>query len=157
METPDINIASILQDCQKGAPLYSTPFGVVYFQGILSDDTILTCDENNRKWTFYPNGSYIHNRKECVLFPSHDQRNWSRFEPPVLPPFEVKKISVGETFFYVNAVGEVVEETALRMDPNGVLEIGWLFGNQFNTREQAEYAAKKVKELLLSFRKEEEK
>lgn len=153
MDTPEINIASILQDCPKGAPLYSTPFGVVYFQGINDNSEIITIDENGRMWSFYSDGTYMHNADECVLFPSHDQRNWSRFEPPVLPPFEVKRVP-NDIYSFVDSYGEADSIMDYAGDRD---KYRWEHGNYFNNREQAEYAAKKVKELLLSLRKEEEK
>ena len=80
-----LNLVKILKDCPKGTKLYSTAFGDVYFYGISdnkeypigiavagnSDYRTLTCD--GKLWRDYGG--------ECILFPSKEQRDWSKFKP----------------------------------------------------------------------------
>ena len=83
----NINLTRILKDCPEGFELYSSLHGKVIFSGI---------DENSLKFpidcTDYK-GSFISFTKEgchyntysdaeCVLFPSKNQRDWSKFTAP---------------------------------------------------------------------------
>lgn len=78
-----MNIAEILKYCPKGTKLYSTAFGEVELISIYSlAGTILVQNPHDTHFTFYSNGSYTLDG-ECVLFPSRDQRDWSKFRLPV--------------------------------------------------------------------------
>lgn len=77
-----MNIAEILKYCPEGTKLYSTVFGEVEFSKINPDDMIVINVKDNGPRVFLRNGSYS-KYGECVLFPSKDQRNWSKFRPPV--------------------------------------------------------------------------
>lgn len=77
-----MNIAEILKYCPKGTKLYSTVFGEVKFSKINPDDMIVIIIKDNSKRVFRKDGSYSE-YGECVLFPSKDQRNWSKFRLPV--------------------------------------------------------------------------
>lgn len=77
-----MNIAEILKYCPKGTKLYSTIFGNVKLQKILDEGLIevtLSCGAIER---FFKDGLYTDDG-ECVLFPSKDQRDWSKFRLPV--------------------------------------------------------------------------
>lgn len=150
----EINIAEILKDCPKGMKLYSPAYGYVYLKSvdfrkvIDGDDYIeigIKVELGNavsyiqcfNEYGKIPGSEY----SECMLFPSKDQRNWSRFEPIVPVSYfigDYGKIWVKK--------GEDTEEDIERKE----------FGNDFATFEQAEYAAKEVKKLFLSLRKEAE-
>ena len=82
----NLNLVEILKDCPKGTKLYSTTYGDVKFIRVnqnddvyypieikLSDDSITSVTTDGRLCEYY-NG-------ECVLFPSKDQRDWSKFKP----------------------------------------------------------------------------
>ena len=83
-----INLVSILKHCPEGTKLYSPIFGEVTFKGISSSKNIL-CKATKydgeittvaftrlgRGYCDFPNA-------ECVLFPSKDQRDWSKFQIP---------------------------------------------------------------------------
>ena len=105
----NLNLVEILKDCPKGTKLYSTAFGDVHFYRISdneeypigiavagnSDYRTLTCD--GKLWRDY--GS------ECILFPSKEQRDWSKFTAPwykkdrfdlkTLQPFDKVLVKVG--------------------------------------------------------------
>lgn len=81
-----MNIANLLKYCPKGTKLYSTIFGEVTFDRIdvneeypilvyKIDDTHISFDEEGRYVKYY--------NSECVLFPSKDQRDWSKFRLPL--------------------------------------------------------------------------
>lgn len=95
----NINLVEILKDCPKGTKLYSPLVGTVIFQYISEDIPypIITCyhDELGDKYNFTKEGKYYDNKGgECLLFPSKDQRDWSKFkchkpkfDPKALQPY----------------------------------------------------------------------
>lgn len=79
-----INIAEILKDCPKGTKLYSPLCGKCYFD-CLNMGTIICKKQNTQEITFTSEGYYmlpIFNDCECVLFPSKENRDWSKFQRP---------------------------------------------------------------------------
>lgn len=96
----NIDLTKILKHCPKGTKLYSPIFGEVDFIKIHNDAKypIIT-----RKGAYNPNFTdeglyYADEGEECLLFPSKDQRDWSkftapwykkeRFDPKTLQPFD---------------------------------------------------------------------
>lgn len=81
-----INIAEILKDCPKGMKLYTTVWGDVEFIKCCDFGTITIFpisnpyNTSNRK-ILYSDGKFTLDG-ECVLFPSKDQRDWSKFQRP---------------------------------------------------------------------------
>lgn len=78
-----MNIAEILKHCPKGTKLYSLVDGEVTLENIISigQYTIeVATDDGDIKY-YTKDGSYFTNRPngECVLFPSKEQRDWSKF------------------------------------------------------------------------------
>ena len=98
----NIDLTKILKDCPKGTKLYSTIFGEVEF--IECDDLYqIVVAKEGRYYYFTSQGAFIFERikyhmGECVIFPSKDQRDWSkfnaprykrdRFDPKTLKPFD---------------------------------------------------------------------
>lgn len=76
-----MNVAELLKYCPKGTKLYSTVFGEVKFSEVYPDSMIAVLITDNCKRTFRKDGSY-YEYGECVLFPSEDQRDWSKFRLP---------------------------------------------------------------------------
>ena len=77
-----INIAELLKDCPKGMELYSPLCGKCAFDHI-NFGTIICKTQNNQDITFTCNGYYmlpVSDDCECVIFPSKDQRDWSKFK-----------------------------------------------------------------------------
>lgn len=84
MKENKINIAELLKDCPKGTKLYSPLCGECYFDS-LNMGTIICKKQNTQEITFTSGGYYmlpVFDDCECQLFPSKDQRDWSKFEPP---------------------------------------------------------------------------
>ena len=103
----NIDLTKILKDCPKGTKLYSPIFGDVIFEGIYDKDEypIKAKYKSEKVDDWY---DYIRFTKEglvlnitdteCILFPSKDQRDWSkftapwykkdRFDPKTLKPFD---------------------------------------------------------------------
>ena len=78
----NINIAEILKDCPKGMKLYSPLFGNVTLEEVDINITvpIKVIDSLNSYNCFTKTGLY-YNREgaECLLFPSSEMRDWSKF------------------------------------------------------------------------------
>ena len=78
-----INIAEILKDCPKGMKLYSPAFGESKLHQInnASNYPIVTKDEQEGVQSFTSNGHFDANisTAECILFPSSEMRDWSKF------------------------------------------------------------------------------
>ena len=80
----NIDLTRILKDCPTGFELYSTVRGKVTFYNI-EDGTYPICVLiNSSKGTEYfsPSGKLYESYGECTLFPSEDQRDWSKFAAP---------------------------------------------------------------------------
>ena len=97
-----IDLTKILKDCPKGTKLYSTIYGVVKFDEIdefdktypisfkVTADSFSTVTSDGRRFEDFDG--------ECTLFPSKEQRDWSkftvpwykkeRFDPKTLKPFD---------------------------------------------------------------------
>lgn len=82
----NINLVEILKDCPRGTKLYSSLFEEVKFDKIntIAYPTIDTIDMYGDKRSFLTNGKYVpaFPNAECMLFPSKDQRDWSKFTAP---------------------------------------------------------------------------
>ena len=80
----NLNLIEILKDCPKGTKLYSTVFGEVEFDKIDTDyrRRPIRVSVKNRSDGFTKDGRlYYDYDGECVLFPSKDQRDWSKLKP----------------------------------------------------------------------------
>ena len=89
----NLNLVEILKDCPKGTKLYSTVFGEVEIDSIDIVSSHPIC-------VVFPSGddSFTKDGKmfdgcdgECVLFPSREQRDWSKFKPKK-PKFDPKTL-----------------------------------------------------------------
>ena len=79
----NIDLTKILKDCPKGTKLYSTVYGVVRFDEIDKDKTYPISLYTNTACIFNVTSDGRQNyHGECTLFPSKDQRDWSKFKAP---------------------------------------------------------------------------
>lgn len=83
----NIDLTKILKDCPEGFELYSSLHGKVIFSGI--DENSLNypidCTDYKGSCTSFTKEGYLYKMypdAECVLFPSKDQRDWSKFTAP---------------------------------------------------------------------------
>ena len=79
----NLNLVEILKDCPKGTKLYSTIFGDVKFEEINEDrlhPLIVRIGDGHIEYFTTDGKKYygIYNG-DCTLFPSKDQRDWSKF------------------------------------------------------------------------------
>ena len=83
----NINLVKILKDCPKGTKLYSTTYGEVTFYAINEEEEypIILHTTNNFWIDVTASGRHVieyEDSGECTLFPSKDQRDWSKFTAP---------------------------------------------------------------------------
>lgn len=107
-----LNLVEILKDCPKGTKLYSTIFGEVKLHEVRYGIDIYTiCIENKAGGQYWltSDGRYANRFDgECTLFPSREQRDWSKFKPKKL------KFKAGDKV--KNTFGFIV--TIVRIDGN---------------------------------------
>ena len=82
----NIDLTKILKDCPKGTKLYTTTFGYVKFKMIIANSAypiIVSYKEEINEKSFTADGKMMKNYDaECTLFPSKEQRDWSKFTAP---------------------------------------------------------------------------
>ena len=88
----NLNLVEILKDCPEGTKLYSPVLGEVDFVRISNDDISFPIRVRVRygMYTFSSQGRFCNiEQGECLLFPSKDQRDWSKFKvkKPKQPKF----------------------------------------------------------------------
>ena len=90
----NLNSIDILKDCPQGKKLYSTMYGDVEFESIDEDKShpiiVRICKGHTE--CFSADGKiYSFYDGECTLFPSREQRDWSKFKPKK-PKFDPKTL-----------------------------------------------------------------
>ena len=83
----NIDVTKIVKDCPKGFVLYSSIHGKVLFYQIdeYNLDYPIECRDYKGDYISFSKEGYLHNEYsdvECVLVPSKDQRDWSKFTAP---------------------------------------------------------------------------
>ena len=101
----NLDLTKILEGCPIGTEFYHLVYGKVWLAGIDLDDEypikLSLHNDNYTNVTATKEGiHFIHYPGECVLFPSKEQRDWSKFErfwdkpkverfdPKTLQPFD---------------------------------------------------------------------
>ena len=79
----NLNLLEILKDCPEGTKLYSPVFGEVKFESIndIIGPIIVTTNTGNAEYFTADGKMYNYYNGECLLFPSKEQQDWSKFEP----------------------------------------------------------------------------
>lgn len=79
----NIDLTKILKDCPKGWKLYSPIFGEIKFSKIGDNDYSIIVTHDCHTASFTKEGFYYADVDgECLLFPSKEQRDWSKFTAP---------------------------------------------------------------------------
>ena len=79
----NLNLVEILKDCPKMTKLYSTVYGEVEYDGIRngSEYPVKYVKSNDSSGSVTAQGLvFSHLDGDCTLFPSKEQRDWSKFE-----------------------------------------------------------------------------
>lgn len=80
----NLNLIEILKDCPKGTKLYTTIYGDVEFESINEDKShpiIVRIDDDHTECFSIDGKIYSFYYGECTLFPSREERDWSKFKP----------------------------------------------------------------------------
>ena len=101
----NLDLTKILEGCPNGTKLYSTVLGDVIFMWVNSEDKLYpivlkTHNECTRESCIAystTDGRYRYDYNgECTLFPSKDQRDWSKFErfwdKPKIKKFDINTL-----------------------------------------------------------------
>ena len=93
-----LNLVEILKDCPEGTKLYSPIIGEVVFKRIKDceyPEYPIVTRRGNRILSFTKEGLFFPEGECIMLFPSKDQRDWSKFkikkpkfDPKTLQPFD---------------------------------------------------------------------
>ena len=89
----NINLTKILKDCPKGFEFYSSVHGKLFYDGMYIDSSASRIYFKHSNIHSIADGSpipiiYLWDGKlycgegECTIFPSKDQRDWSKFSAP---------------------------------------------------------------------------
>ena len=77
----NINLTKILKDCPKGWNLYTSVFGDVKFLEV--DNNHVSIERVGKIIQIASDGRvYSCSEGECIIFPSQNQRDWSKFTAP---------------------------------------------------------------------------
>ena len=139
MMNKNLNLVEVLKDCPEGTKLYSTIYGDVELLGVYPKDdkypieikigegSDMICDTTNdgRLLEEFPG--------ECTLFPSKDQRDWSKFkpkkpkfDPKTFQPFDKVLVKKGDKSYnvwfpdFISLPPSDVDETILCMTTDDV-------------------------------------
>ena len=93
----NLNLVEILKDCPKGTKLYSTVYGEVEFIGISNEKfSIKYAKSDGSLGSSTAQGLLLSCYDgECTLFPSKDQRDWSKFKIKK-PKFDPKALCTSD-------------------------------------------------------------
>lgn len=126
----NLNLVEILKDCPSGTKLYSTVFGYVEFEHVnisAKHPIVIRLKDGTRK-SFTAEGKlYIMYDGECTLFPSKNQRDWSKFNPKkegFITPCEFKDGDIVAT----NSGLQVFILQRPKSNKEGYFYIGYDFG-----------------------------
>lgn len=80
----NIDLTKILKDCPEGYELYSSVYGKVYFVEFRPNEyPVLIMRSDDMYASVSREGKHFNSPdSECCLFPSKEQRDWSKFTAP---------------------------------------------------------------------------
>ena len=131
----NLNLVEILKDCPVGTKLYSPIIGEVEFKRIkYSEYPIVTCSKNGNRILLFTKEGLFFSEGECImLFPSKNQRDWSkfnvkkhRFDPKTFQPFDKVLVKRGDENYhlwfpdFISFPPNDVDETVLCMTTDDV-------------------------------------
>ena len=121
----NLDLTKILDGCPKGIDFYHTVYGTVLFNSIDLDSEypIRFIVGKNQVNSVTKSGLAISDYKgECILFPSKDQRDWSKFErfwdkpkvekfnPKTLKPFDKVLVSDGDCYWKADLFSHIYDD-----------------------------------------------
>ena len=122
----NINLCEILKDCSCVTKFYSSTHGTVTL-GAVRADKIIVLDYRNFPIDYSKDGRYcphIYGKGECTIFPSKDQRDWSKWKCPK-PKFDPKTLKAFDRVLVNNPVAHEWEEQIFsHIDNRGMIIAG---------------------------------
>lgn len=87
----NINLVEILKDCKKGTKFYSSAYGDLVLESVCTTVCLngypivfTMLSRPDVRYMFTKDGRCCRNGNgECCIFPSSDQRDWSKFRTPI--------------------------------------------------------------------------
>lgn len=113
MSNENLNLVKILKNCPEGTKLYSSIYGDVELVRVYLDDNTypieIKIDEGSDMVCITNDGRLLNDFPgECTLFPSREQRDWSKFkvkkpkfDPKTLKPFDKVLVRIGTKSYHV--------------------------------------------------------
>lgn len=138
-----LNLCEILKD-HIGKVFYSDVFGAVRLIKIDDYSLIISHGIDENRVTLSSDGSAIHGER-CVIFPSHDQRDWNKFIAE--NEASATRVKCHEMYYFVNTTFEV---TLAKDDRTLIDKLRYNSGNYFLTIENAAKAAEEIKNVIKS-------
>ena len=92
----NLNLVDMLKYCPKGTKLYSVVHGEVKLEAIVENDdypikySVKTEDNNTYRASVSVDGKCHLHKGECTLFPSKENRDWSKFNRK--PKFDISTL-----------------------------------------------------------------
>ena len=142
----NLNLGEILKDCPKGTKLYSTIYGDVELLSVTQNNggeypIEIKINETSYEYFTIDGRVFAEYDGECMLFPSREQRDWSKFkpnkpkiyikkqkfDPKTLKPFDKVLVKKGDKSYYVwlpdfiSLPPNDVDETVICMTKNDVV------------------------------------
>ena len=118
----NLDLTKILEGCPVGTEFYSSAYGNLTFVKITLFNTIMMMT-TRCQYSYAKDGRLYYGVGECTLFPSKDQRDWSKFErfwdkpkvekfdPKTLQPFDKVLVrDYQEHYWRVEIFGCITEE-----------------------------------------------
>ena len=145
----NIDLKKILKHCPRGTRLYSTTFGYVNFKMLIPSSEypiIVYCKEEINEKSFTVDGKFMKNYDaECTLFPSKDQRDWSKFSAPWYQNDEsIKpKFKVGDIIRHKETnKNDVYKISKVYDDSYGIVGFAWMIYMKY--QDQYELVRNKI-------------
>ena len=137
-EQPQLNLCEILKNCPEGTELWSDNYGIVKFVNVGTEwDTPIEVELADGQIAHYTEEGWHDKRfpANCLLWPSKDCRDWSkfiapwlkkeRFDPKILKPFDRILVSVdGEwhcDFFSRMLSGNIFNKRCIGMGDKNIV------------------------------------
>ena len=125
----NLNLVEILKDCPKGTKLYSTIFGEVKLYKVKDNNTYpigIEDKEGVQSW-LTSNGKFMERFDgECILFPSREQRDWSKFKD------KKPKFKVGDRIRHKETnKDDVYEISKVYDDSYGIAGFTWMIYKKY--------------------------
>lgn len=126
----NINLCEILKDCPKGHTFWSPMLGNVEFLRVIEPKILVNTDEGC--WEINSDSTVTidcFTSAEPMLFPSKDQRDWSKWKCPK-PKFDPKTLKVFDKVLVWHTVSKIwLPDFYSFCDNNGFTTIGGGFYN----------------------------